>query len=470
MQQYNSNNHNLSFMKQYSLENRHLLFFSFDLIIIVISAIFSYYLINNNSNIPFNYKIIILINTLIILLSSSFNRLYCSWRGLFFVKQLYKVFSIWFFSFACLLILLFFSKQTNYFSMPWIQTWFVMGATLTCLYRAFTTFILNKIRQQGKNIKKIILVGNGKIMNDIVKISAKHPEYGFNITQIIKLSTANSLNKEIFKNLSENIGVKKHHELWICLPLSEGFIVKKILHNLRYSTVEIRFFPDFEDMNLLNYDATNLMGFHSLNLSCSSITDTNALIKRYEDIILAIIILMVISIPSLIIMFLIKVTSKGPIFFKQQRHGINKRIFEVYKFRTMEIHSEQTNTVTQATKNDPRITKLGVFLRKTSIDEFPQFVNVLQGNMSIVGPRPHALSHNEYYKDLVDSYMWRHKVKPGITGWAQVNGYRGETDTLEKMQKRVEHDLWYIENWSLYLDLKITLLTVFKGFINKNAY
>ena len=470
MPQYSLENNHLSLMKQYNLEDKYLIFFSFDFIIIIISAISSYYFIYNDIDISFNYKVVILINTLIILLASSLNHLYGSWRGLILTQQLYKVFSVWFFSFACLLTLLFFSKQLEYFSIDWIKSWFVIGTSLTCFYRTLSIIILNKIRQQGRNIKKVIVIGNGKIIDDIIKVSGDHPEYGFNITQIINLSSANNADNDIFKNLSENIGVKKHQELWICLPLSESFIVKKILYNLRYSTVEIRFFPDFEGMPLLNYQATNLMGFHSLNLSCTSITESNAPIKRYEDIILALVILIIISIPCLFIVLIIKLTSPGPILFKQQRHGVNKKIFEVYKFRSMSLHKEQTHLITQATKNDPRITKFGAFLRKTSLDELPQFINVLQGNMSVVGPRPHALSHNEYYKDLVETYMWRHKVKPGITGWAQVNGHRGETDTLDKMKHRVEHDLWYIENWSLSLDLKIVFLTIFKGFINKNAY
>ncbi|MDH5184914.1 MAG: exopolysaccharide biosynthesis polyprenyl glycosylphosphotransferase, partial [Gammaproteobacteria bacterium] len=166
----------------------------------------------------------------------------------------------------------------------------------------------------------------------------------------------------------------------------------------------------------------------------------------------------------------IKLSSKGPVFFKQMRHGWDGRIIKVYKFRSMKVHQEFDGTVTQAIKRDPRITKIGAFLRRTSLDELPQFYNVLQGRMSIVGPRPHAVAHNEHYKEVVDQYMLRHKVKPGITGWAQVNGWRGETDTVEKMQKRVEFDLFYIENWSFWFDLKIIFLTVFKGFVDKNAY
>jgi len=160
----------------------------------------------------------------------------------------------------------------------------------------------------------------------------------------------------------------------------------------------------------------------------------------------------------------------GPVFFKQLRHGWNGRHISVYKFRTMVHHTENAGQVTQATRDDARVTPLGRFLRRTSLDELPQFINVLQGKMSIVGPRPHSIVHNHYYKEFVPRYMLRHKVKPGITGWAQVNGYRGEVDRLEKMEGRVEMDLYYIENMSLVLDFKIILLTIFKGFLHRNAY
>ena len=166
----------------------------------------------------------------------------------------------------------------------------------------------------------------------------------------------------------------------------------------------------------------------------------------------------------------VKISSPGPIFFKQMRHGWDGKPIKVYKFRTMVVHDEEEGRVSQAGQGDTRITRLGAFLRRTSLDELPQFFNVLQGRMSIVGPRPHALIHNEEYKEQIDAYMLRHKVKPGITGWAQINGWRGETDTLEKMKKRIEYDLYYIEHWSLWFDLKIILLTLLKGFVHKNAY
>jgi putative colanic acid biosynthesis UDP-glucose lipid carrier transferase len=196
----------------------------------------------------------------------------------------------------------------------------------------------------------------------------------------------------------------------------------------------------------------------------------NRIIKAIEDRVIASIILLLISPILLIIAIGVKCSSRGSILFKQQRLGWDGCIIKVYKFRTMFEHTEVAEQVTQATMNDKRITPLGKILRRTSLDELPQFINVLQGRMSIVGPRPHALAHNELYKDSIHTYMHRHHVKPGITGWAQVNGWRGETDTLTKMQKRIEYDLYYINNWSLGFDLKIIVLTLFHGFLNRNAY
>ena len=179
---------------------------------------------------------------------------------------------------------------------------------------------------------------------------------------------------------------------------------------------------------------------------------------------------MLISPLMLCIAFVIKLSSPGPVLFKQRRLGWNGKMINVYKFRSMKVHQEEDGQVTQASVNDPRVTRVGAFLRRTSLDELPQFFNVLQGRMSIVGPRPHAIVHNEYYKEVVPRYMLRHKVKPGITGWAQVNGFRGETDLLEKMEKRIEYDLYYIEHMSIYFDLKIIALTLLKVFRHANAH
>ncbi len=277
-------------------------------------------------------------------------------------------------------------------------------------------------------------------------------------------------NDESVERIVRRIIHSQAREIWICVPLEMGETVRLLFYALRNHTAEVRFIPDFQDMHLLNHRMSEVADHYAIDLSVSPMSGMSRFLKRSEDIVIGLLISLLILPVCFAIALAIKMNSPGPVLFKQYREGSNGRFFKVYKFRSMYVHQEEGDQVTQAQKNDSRITSVGAFLRRTSLDELPQFYNVLQGRMSIVGPRPHALAHNDQYKKLVESYMRRHKVKPGITGWAQVNGLRGETDTLHKMQRRVEHDLWYIDNWSLWLDLKIIFLTIFKGFINKNAY
>ncbi|RMN38205.1 hypothetical protein ALQ60_200109 [Pseudomonas syringae pv. papulans] len=221
--------------------------------------------------------------------------------------------------------------------------------------------------------------------------------------------------------------------------------------------------------DLLHARSESINGLASISIFDSPMDGAWSLAKRAEDIVLSSLILLLIAVPLLTIAAAIKLTSTGPVLFRQRRYGLDGRSIMVWKFRSMRVQ-ENTDGVLQATRNDARVTPLGRFLRRTSLDELPQFFNVLHGDMSIVGPRPHAIAHNEQYRGQVSGYMLRHKVKPGITGWAQINGWRGETDTLDKMRMRVEFDLDYIEHWSIWLDLKIILLTLLKGFVNKNAF
>ncbi len=193
------------------------------------------------------------------------------------------------------------------------------------------------------------------------------------------------------------------------------------------------------------------------------------MLKRVEDIVVGSLIMALIALPMLVIALGVKLTSSGPVFFRQRRYGLNGREIHVLKFRSMTV-AEDGDKVTQATQNDKRVTPFGAILRRTSLDELPQFFQVLTGEMSIVGPRPHAVAHNEEFRRLIHGYMLRHMVKPGITGWAQVNGFRGETDTVDKMEKRVEHDIQYIRNWSILLDVRIIWLTIFGRKVRQNAY
>ncbi len=251
--------------------------------------------------------------------------------------------------------------------------------------------------------------------------------------------------------------------IYITLALRAEQRIKKIINELADTTVSIYFVPDLFMVDMLKSSWSQLRGIPVLSVYDTPFYGVDGVFKRLFDIVVATLILVLITIPMIIISLCIKFTSRGSILFKQHRYGFNGEEIVVWKFRSMKV-SEDGEQVPQATKDDPRITRLGAFLRKTSLDELPQFINVLQGRMSIVGPRPHAVTHNEAYRGQIMGYMLRHKVKPGITGLAQISGYRGETETLDKMEGRIRYDLQYIRTWSLWLDIKIILLTIIKGF------
>jgi putative colanic acid biosynthesis UDP-glucose lipid carrier transferase len=364
--------------------------------------------------------------------------------------------------------LAFITKTGEDFSRVWFLWWSLFSFILLILFRASLLLFLRLMRSHGWNERRVIVISSGEFGATLIAAVQQSLWTGFRIVAVLDNDQVNKLPEDIgvyLGTLKEPID-----EVWLALPLSAEKQVKDILHSLRHHTVLVRFVLDIFGMDLLNHSMTDLAGFPTLNLNTSPMVGINRLVKAIEDRVLAMLILLLISPLFLLIALGVKLSSRGPILFKQLRHGWDGRIIKVYKFRTMFEHQETNNQITQATINDQRITPFGKFLRKTSLDELPQFINVLQGRMSIVGPRPHAISHNEHYKNSINAYMQRHKVKPGITGWAQVNGWRGETETLEKMQKRVDYDLYYIEHWSLIFDFKIIFLTLLRGFINKNAY
>ncbi len=242
-----------------------------------------------------------------------------------------------------------------------------------------------------------------------------------------------------------------------------------MLYHLRNDLVDIRWIPDVMSIQLLGHRIGEFLGLPAIQLNSLPAAGVRGLAKEAFDRAFALCALVGLSPVMLTVACLVKLTSRGPVLFTQPRLGVDGKVFHVYKFRTMTVHQEH-GVVTQATRDDARITRIGGFLRRTSLDELPQFLNVLRGDMSVVGPRPHALEHNELYKDLVQRYMMRHRVKPGITGWAQVNGLRGQTDTLRKMSDRVEHDIYYIQHWTFRMDLIIIARTAVSGWTGRNVY
>ncbi|THB72643.1 MAG: undecaprenyl-phosphate glucose phosphotransferase [Desulfobulbaceae bacterium] len=272
--------------------------------------------------------------------------------------------------------------------------------------------------------------------------------------------------KQCIEDAKEN----KFDLAYLCMPISIQQRITAVLEALSDTTVSVFYIlPQNLFFNALKPTWHSVAGYSAISVFESPHLGFNSTIKRAEDIILSLLILTLIAIPMLGIALLVKLSSPGPVLFKQRRYGLSGKQFQMLKFRSMRT-TDDGDVIKQATKDDPRVTTIGKYLRKYSLDELPQFLNVLKGDMSIVGPRPHAVAHNEEYRQVIPGYMLRHKVKPGITGLAQVSGARGETETQEKMEDRVKYDLEYIQIWSLALDLKIILRTIFMGITGKNAY
>ena len=414
-----------------------------------------------------HYINLITMQALLVVVFSFLCDVYAPWRGRQVSERFTKVAAAWSLSFIALITFLVMTKTTEEYSRMWLSTWVGLAIPMVLIIRFVLYRILMQFRSRGRNTRHVLVIGEGRNFEAVKEYFSKDNGYGYRLQHIIKHQNNEQALEELEVYLGQGHMVD---ECWLCVPFTRNAILQPVMFALRHSTANIRYMPGMQDLPLLNHTITRIGEFYSLDISCSPMDSINAIIKRMSDIVIGSLILLLISPVMAGVAIAVKLSSPGPVFFKQFRHGASGQQVKVYKFRSMKVHQEGEGQVTQATKGDPRVTKVGAFIRRTSLDELPQFINVLQGRMSIVGPRPHALAHNEYYKDLVESYMKRHKVKPGITGLAQVRGFRGETDTLDKMQQRVECDLEYLNNWSLWLDIKIIIGTVFKGFMNPNAY
>ena len=448
-----------------------------DPVMVVIAAIVAYGIRFSFSelSLPQSYRALVLFSIFGVFLIFPLFNLYGSWRGQSLPKQARAIILAWFTVILLMIVILFGLKISSEYSRLWLIWWMFLGLAFLLIFRLCVYSFLQYLRKKGKNYRRVIIVGAGDLGHRLISHVAESPWMGFHIEAVFddRYEGVTLEGREVVGGIDKiEPYVDKHHpdEIWIALPLRAEQRVKDLLYALRHHTVNIKLIPDIFGFSLLNHSMTEIAGIPAVNLSDTPMGGMNQLIKEIEDKVLGLLIFILI-IPLLLLIALgVRLSSPGPILFKQKRHGWDGKVINVYKFRTMKLHTEDGGQVTQARKGDDRVTAFGAFLRRTSLDELPQFYNVLQGRMSIVGPRPHAVEHNEIYKDQVNQYMLRHMVKPGITGWAQVNGLRGETDTLEKMRKRVEYDLFYIENWSLWFDLKIIFMTVYKGFINKSAY
>lgn len=405
------------------------------------------------------YLYLSVISIVLYLLVANFRSVYRSARldGYFQIAQ--KIIGAWFIVVFVLIALAFFTKSSNIYSRVIISSWLILTPILLIAERIVIFFILRLLRAQGSNSRAYIIFGN-KENSDLLQRKISQTPW----TGLIHSSTT-----ENYSDLISQVSGKHIDYVFITNAENNPEQTHKVITGLSDTTASVFIVPQLFLKNTYDAGWVTLGNTPMITVNDHPFYGSHWVLKKLEDIILGSIFFLL-GLPLMILIAIgIKFSSRGPVLFIQRRYGLNGEVIKVLKFRTMKTLDDST-VVIQASKDDPRITGLGKILRKTSLDELPQFWNVLQGTMSIVGPRPHAIAHNEEYRQLIAGYMLRHKVKPGITGWAQVNGFRGETETLDKMQSRVEYDLYYINNWSLTLDLKIIALTIIKGFINKRAY
>lgn len=404
--------------------------------------------------------------------------IYQSWRG----KSLYvlaaRVCAAWI-AVECTGILLSFSvHRADSLSRIWLAYWVVASVAFLIVSKTMVHMVLRGLRREGYNQKAVAVVGDHRCSRFLIEQMKNHPEAGFHPALVFDENSdadgdAHLDGVKVERDLQATLEYVREHgvrELWLALPITKERTIHRIVMALRNDFVNIRFIPDVRSLSFFSQPVVDLLGVPAINLAASPVTDLRVLPKRVFDIAFAGAVLVALAPLLAAISLAVKLTSHGPVFFKQRRKGLDGNEFEIYKFRSMKVHAEVPGQVTQARRGDPRVTRVGAFLRRTSLDELPQFINVLKGEMSVVGPRPHALAHDDIYKDLVRGYMARYRIKPGITGWAQVNGYRGETDRVEKMRDRVRFDLHYMQHWSFGLDLRIVAMTMWKGFAGQNAY
>lgn len=405
-----------------------------------------------------------------------FSNRHHSWCSDSLSRDLTNILSIWLGVVLSFLLLAYSFALFSEFSGHVFGAWILLTPVALCGWRIVARFFLRNIRTKHHNARKVVIAGLSTNAVQLAETIQKSPWMGMKliglfddrVTNREKLDWSRSIEGN-FDSLLKNARERKVDVVYITLPLHATSRINRLVDELSDTMVAVYVVPELPYVNLLKGQWNYLGPLPTISIVETPIYGINAWFKRFLDITLGSLILLMIALPMLLISMGIKLSSPGPILFRQKRYGLDGKEIRILKFRTMTVCEDGENII-QAQKNDCRVTKFGAFLRRTSLDELPQFFNVMAGSMSIVGPRPHAVVHNELYRQIIKGYMLRHKVKPGITGWAQVTGWRGETDTYEKMRQRVIRDLWYIRNWSISFDLKIICMTIIKGFIGKNAF
>ena len=404
--------------------------------------------------------------------------LYRAWRAEPVKSEFTRVWVCWAFVIPLLLLVAFMSKTSDEFSRIIMFTWFFLAPAFVSIWRVALRMTLQEARARGYNTRTVAIAGASPLGEELARSIRRSPWMGMQMVgfyddrHVSRLHPIDPQAGEVKGDLEKLVCEAREGKVdvvYIALPMRAEPRINAIIRRLQDTTASVYLAYDFGGFDVLRAQWGQVGNVPVMSVVENPFHGIEGFTKRAEDLVIGSLIMLGIALPMAAIAIAVKLNSRGPVFFRQRRYGLNGEEIRVLKFRTMTV-MEDGAEVKQAVKNDQRVTKVGAILRRTSLDELPQFIQVLTGEMSIVGPRPHAVVHNEQYRALIQGYMLRHKVKPGITGWAQVNGWRGETDTLEKMTKRVEYDLAYIRDWELWMDLKIIVMTILGAFRGKNAY
>lgn len=391
--------------------------------------------------------------------------LYRTLRGVAFFDEVRILTAAWALIFGIMAVIALITKAGPIYSRAWLVSWFLSAWFATTAFRYALRRVLRWMRERGYSSQNVIIVGGGDLAREIIRRLQAAPWTGLRVQGVFcvrpQLPTREAVGVPVLGTLDDLPGYEAAHEvaqIWIALPLSEGKHLQRVLHDLRHSTADIRYVPDLFGVRLINHSVSDVAGIAVMNVSVTPLRGVNRLVKALEDRLLAALMLLIASPLILLIAVGVRLSSPGPVLYRQERVGWNGETFVMLKFRSMPVDVEQKGTVWGNADRKPT-TRFGALLRHTGLDELPQFWNVLRGDMSIVGPRPERPLFVAQFKDEIPDYMKKHIVKAGITGWAQINKLRGDTD----LAKRIEYDLYYIENWSLWFDLKIMFRTVLMG-------
>ena len=438
------------------------------LLVILFSFLLAYVLRFGYVALPQQYIIVLLLTLIfssIILPATGAFRHEFRWA---FLRKTRRLIAGWALVVTTLVTMAALFKVTSDYSRIWFAYWVLFGGASLFVSQLLEHGWQIHKKKNSRVVRRLLLVGGGSNGRRVEKRILSDPDGEL---QLVARFGSDWSGENIYpvKQLASFVETENIAEVWVAAPWEEKEMLESALNALSESVVDVHVVPDLHQYRLLNQEIVEWDGLPVISLSSTPMTGAEQRLKYIFDRLGSIVLILLLSPLLLLLAVSVRLSGEGPVLFRQRRHGVGGEPIEVLKYRTMTVHEEPQGQYTQATSDDTRVTAIGKFLRKTSLDELPQLFNVLKGEMSLVGPRPHPIELNDLFISRIPKYMLRHKVKPGITGWAQVNGFRGITDTEEKMALRIEHDLWYIQNWSLWLDLKILLQTPL-AMIHRNAF